>query len=178
MLSNADNAAVKLVFLSSIVVKICNFNVICARDIFPSFCTICILLLFFICIIVYLLIKADEKRARLLDNAAKESRDRRAKDEAEGRPASRPFDAVPKREDTKPQLKPTPESPSEDATPENTGSTLNLLGNPGKSSPPAGAGAGGESPVDDGGDPSGMSINEILKRKMQDKKKPKKVVAS
>lgn len=150
----------------------------------------------------------DEKRARLLENAAREARDRRAKEEAEGRPTASPFAGGPKREPTNPDLfagnqgkkseyltgnlsdmfqagnqsgKPEasqekPDSARKSASPrggsspdEGTGSTTNLLGkNDGHRAERKGEG--------DDYDP--MSINEILKKKVQDKNKPKKVVSS
>ena len=65
----------------------------------------------------------DEKRARLLENAAREARDRRAKEEAEGRPISSPFAAAPKRENSK------GDSPRDQPSPaESTASTSKLLG--------------------------------------------------
>jgi hypothetical protein len=135
---------------------------------------------------------ADEKRARLLENAAREARERRAKEEAEGRPMSRPFSGAPKLdhpyEPPKPQsLKVEPprepqslkaESPREQASPsESTGSTANLLP-VGKNDKKGGTKGGAGDDDDDKDDNGQMSINEILKKKVQDKKKPRKVVAS
>lgn len=93
----------------------------------------------------------DEKRAKLLENAANESRDRRAKEEAAGRPLSSPF--AKKNDDGSPRDGPSPSG--------STKSSTKLLG---------------EDKEDTSTDM--MSINEILKKKVQDKKKPKKVASS
>lgn len=113
--------------------------------------------------------RQEEKRARLLENAARESRMRREKEMEEGRPTSRPF--------TAPKRQPPPPAPEEDTASDKHGSTTNLLGKPEKDETPE-AGAGGS------GQPqsmAGMSINEILKMKVAqkaDKKRPRKIVAA
>ena len=103
--------------------------------------------------------KAEEKRARLLENAAKEARDRRVKEaEAEGRPLSTVSRA------TTAKHQPSPTAGAQE--PENTGSTVNLLK---------------EDAWEEEEDQQNMSIGEILKLKMAqkaDKKKPRKVIAS
>lgn len=111
--------------------------------------------------------RAEEKRARLLENAARESRMRREMTD-DGRPTSRPF--------TAPKRQPTP--PEEDTA--SHGSTTNLLGKPEKDETPeaaGGAGGSGQQPQS----MAGMSINEILKMKVtqkNDKKRPRKIVAA
>ena len=109
--------------------------------------------------------KREEKRAKLLENAAKESRERQQKAAEEGRPASRPFTA-PKR-----QAPETPPKADEAPAPENQGSTTNLISQ-------------AESPRDAATPPqnmAGMSISDILRMKMAQQakqKRPRKILAA
>ena len=107
--------------------------------------------------------KREERRARLLESASKESRERQQKAAEEGRPASRPFTA-PKRQE--PETLPKADEAS---TPENTGSTTNLVS---QAEPPPPAAT---VPLN----MAGMSIGDILRMKQQaTQKRIRKILAA
>ena len=102
--------------------------------------------------------KREERRARLLENAARESRERQKKAAEEGRLTSRPF-TIPKRQAPEALVEADEEAPAQG----NSGSSTNLISQ-------------AESPRDAATptqNAAGMPINDILRMKMAQQAKQK-----
>ena len=102
--------------------------------------------------------KREERRARLLENAARESRERQQKAAEEGRLTSRPF-TIPKRQAPEALLEADEEAPAQG----NAGSSTNLISQ-------------AESPRDAATptqNVAGMPISDILRMKMVQQAKQK-----